>query len=208
MEDQNFKFAGLTMAVILGVMLKDAPEILTTAGIFNIPPSHEAILLFIGFLIFMDMFINLHMYHVRIRVSYDPVLLFLDLTVGFLFVIFVHLIGISSETANKTAMGVGTITFILLFVRQIGILGTKGPRLKEKLKEADVEMRELWPPIIASIVGIITCVSVFLIEEPDASITANPATLLDGFALACVVAYIVFTRLLKLKINYEKRLLP
>ena len=158
MEERNFQFVGLTMAVILGTLLVKTPPVL----IEDFSTSNvTAILLIFALLIFTENYVILVRYHQYLEVKYVPLNLFVDLLIGFLFIAFVELILDDSIAVGMAVcaalLGVGAARQLYNY-RMIQDLETK-------LLEVGISRNRLIIPMVADTLGIFICIFVILASQ-------------------------------------------
>ncbi len=164
MEERNFQFVGLTMAVILGALLVRTPEVM----IQDFSASNvTAVLLVFALLIFTENYVILVRYHQYLEVKYVPLNLFVDVVVGLLFITFVELIiNQDNRVANPITLGMTVCAFLLAIgairqvynYRMIQDLGTK-------LSDAGITRNRLIVPMVADTLGIFICVFIILADQ-------------------------------------------
>ncbi len=186
MEERNFQFVSLTMAVILGILLTQTASALLAD--FELQNA-KTILLLISLLIFLEMYIVLARYHQYLAEKYAAIYLFFDCFVGLLFVTFVQLIQDAKpgEIYFQRAPLVAAIIFAMLCVRQI-LTYRKINDLDSKLKEAGLLKKDLIIPMFADLVGLVVCVCIYMAEKN--AVFVSISTL--GWSWIAFILFIVY----------------
>lgn len=164
MEERNFQFVGLTMAVILGALLVRTPEVM----IQDFSTSNvTAVLLVFALLIFTENYVILVRYHQYLEVKYVPLNLFVDVVVGLLFITFVELIiNQDNRVANPITLGMTVCAFLLAIgaIRQVYNYRMIQD-LETKLSDAGITRNRLIVPMVADTLGIFICIFIILADQ-------------------------------------------
>jgi hypothetical protein len=203
MENRNFKFLELTMAVILGALLVGMPESLIVAGL-----SWEnlgAVLLVLALFGFLDMYIILAKYHNELQVEYPPYLLFIDMFVGLLFLYCVELIRNSS---NGTELGHAIVVIMIIYalvgVRQF--MNYRGLESVDPLLESHgLKKKELVVPMYAALIAVLFFAGMYqaLRSKPEPFLLDVEGW--SKFAVFTYVAYFVSVHVVKWDIKWRRR---
>ena len=187
MNNRNFQFLELTMAVILGALLVGTPETLIKAGLTW--ENLGAVLMVLALFGFLDMYIILAKYHNELRVEYPPYLLYIDMFVGLLFLYCVELIKNSSDgTGLGHAIVVIMIIYALVAVRQlVNYRGLEG--LDPLLESHGLKKKELVVPMYASFIAIplFACMYQALKSKPEPFLLS-----IKGWSQSAVFTYIAY----------------
>lgn len=164
MEERNFQFVGLTMAVILGALLVRTPEVM----IQDFSASNvTAILLVFALLIFTENYVILVRYHQYLEVKYVPLNLFVDVVVGLLFITFVQLIiNQGDQVTYPITKGMTVCAFLLGLgaVRQVYNYRMIQD-LETKLLDVGIARNRLIIPMVADTLGIFICIFIILADQ-------------------------------------------
>ena len=166
MPDKNFQFVELTMAVILGSLLLATPPLIVEDVAWS---NFRAVLLIISLLNFTEMYIVLVRYHKQLNVTYNTVYMFIDLVIGFAYVLFVEfmiakdknpVVGIDTKNVDY-AMIIGIWIFFLLLARQL-IVFLRIDDINAAIKTANINKSTIFAPMVADAAAIIISGFIYL----------------------------------------------
>lgn len=189
-----FGFVQRVLIVVYGVLLATVPTTIIAEGF----ASPYSLLLLTLLLLFTEAYIVLHTYHGRLREPYDVSLMVSDLLLVGIYVFVVRLLQEAPTHSSlfDTAMVLGVIAFLLLFVRQVGPYRSVEPA---ELEAAGITKVELLIPMTADFAGVGACAVLLAIH-----LLGQPLGVWALAAFGGAITYFVFKYLVVVRVSFGR----
>jgi hypothetical protein len=153
-------------------------------------------------MLFLEMYIVLYRYHVRLGVIYQLPFLFLDSFIGFLFISFVLLIHASWDDRNflAAAMIACVVLLTLLAGRQISAYRSIRD-IRTKLELEKIRNKDLVTPMIADGIGIPVCLFIALAVQNEQWLSVH-LSVWAWIAFGLFVIYLLTEHVLKIDFSF------